>query len=94
MKTKWVKVCLRKIETIPGGIEASPTPDFVGSMPKTIWSPPKDEYEVVMSVSYFRRLIFKILLIECLAERDPFRDPYPGRNTSVNSVGETSRCTI
>ena len=50
LKTKWVKVVLRKVETLPGGVPASLTPDFIGQMPQTIWAA-AGEYETIINVS-------------------------------------------
>jgi hypothetical protein len=47
---KWVRIELRKVETLPGGGAANTFYDFVGPSPVNLWSSP-DEYSLVRSVS-------------------------------------------
>lgn len=52
MKAKWVRIELRKVETLPGGGPANTFYDFVGPSPVNLWST-SDEYGVLPSVSRF-----------------------------------------
>ncbi|KAG8901483.1 hypothetical protein FRB99_005287 [Tulasnella sp. 403] len=44
IKAKWVKVELRKIETLPGGGAANTYPEFIGESPVALWQA-KDEWD-------------------------------------------------
>ena len=44
MKAKWVRIELRKVETLPGGGVANTFFDFVGQSPINLWQSPDDEY--------------------------------------------------
>ncbi|KAI8989803.1 hypothetical protein BD414DRAFT_439095, partial [Trametes punicea] len=44
VKAKWVRIELRKIETLPGGGVANTFFDFVGQSPINLWQSPNDEY--------------------------------------------------
>lgn len=50
VKAKWVRIELRKVETLPGGGEANTYYDFVGPSPVNLWST-SDEYSLLRSVS-------------------------------------------
>jgi len=50
VKAKWLRVELRKVETIPGGGLSNTFYDFVGPSPVTLWTA-SDEYGVLRSVS-------------------------------------------
>ena len=51
MKAKWVRIELRKIETLPGGGVANTFFDFVGQSPINLWQSPTDEYSTLHTVS-------------------------------------------
>ena len=51
VKAKWVRIELRKVETLPGGGEANTYYDFVGPSPVNLWST-SDEYSLLRSVSF------------------------------------------
>lgn len=51
VKAKWVRIELRKVETLPGGGPANTFYDFVGPSPVSLWST-SDEYSLLRSVSY------------------------------------------
>lgn len=56
-KAKWVRVELRKVETLPGGGQANTFFDFVGPSPVNLWTPPpenEEEYAPLMTVSHTR----------------------------------------
>lgn len=50
VKAKWVRIELRKVETLPGGGQANTFYDFVGPSPVNLWNS-SDEYGVLKSVS-------------------------------------------
>jgi len=50
VKAKWVRIELRKVETLPGGGETNTYYDFVGPSPVNLWTTP-DEYGLLRSVS-------------------------------------------
>lgn len=52
VKAKWVRIELRKIETLPGGGVANTFFDFVGQSPINLWQSPNDEYSTLHTVSY------------------------------------------
>ncbi|KAI0373045.1 hypothetical protein BV20DRAFT_849485 [Pilatotrama ljubarskyi] len=47
VKAKWVRIELRKIETLPGGGVANTFFDFVGQSPINLWQSPNDEYNTL-----------------------------------------------
>ncbi|KAI0822774.1 hypothetical protein BC628DRAFT_1387606 [Trametes gibbosa] len=47
VKAKWVRIELRKIETLPGGGVANTFFDFVGQSPINLWQSPNDEYHTL-----------------------------------------------
>jgi hypothetical protein len=49
-KAKWVRVELKKIETLPGGGQTNSYFDFVGSSPINLWQS-SEEYGLLESVS-------------------------------------------
>ena len=49
MKTKWVKIAMRKVELLPGGTLANPSPDFIGQTPQDLWTAQGD-YDVFVAV--------------------------------------------
>ena len=57
VKAKWVRIELRKVETLPGGGEANTYYDFVGPSPVNLWST-SDEYSLLRSVSSLFHLRF------------------------------------
>ncbi|KAG2150646.1 uncharacterized protein EDB93DRAFT_327356 [Suillus bovinus] len=48
VKAKWVRVELKKIETLPGGGQTNSYFDFIGSSPINLWES-SDEYELLQS---------------------------------------------
>ncbi|TFK36451.1 hypothetical protein BDQ12DRAFT_686909 [Crucibulum laeve] len=46
VKAKWVRIELRKVETLPGGGQANTFYDFVGPSPVNLWTSP-DEYGIL-----------------------------------------------
>ncbi len=50
MKAKWVRIELRKVETLPGGGVANTFFDFVGQSPINLWQSPNDEYTTLHTV--------------------------------------------
>ncbi|KAH9945783.1 uncharacterized protein BXZ73DRAFT_95307 [Epithele typhae] len=44
VKAKWVRIELRKVETLPGGGVANTFFDFVGQSPINLWTSPNDDY--------------------------------------------------
>ena len=50
VKAKWVRIELRKVETLPGAGEANTYYDFVGPSPVNLWCT-SDEYSLLHSVS-------------------------------------------
>jgi hypothetical protein len=50
VKAKWVRVELKKIETLPGGGQTNSYFDFVGSSPINLWQS-SEEYGLLQSVS-------------------------------------------
>lgn len=59
-KAKWVRVELKKIETLPGGGQANSYYDHIGSSPIVLWQS-SEEYSMLQSVS-------------ALSNSAPFRD--------------------
>ena len=51
MKAKWVRIELRKVETLPGGSVANTFFDFVGQSPINLWQSANDEYSTLHTVS-------------------------------------------
>lgn len=51
VKAKWVRIELRKIETLPGGGVANTFFDFVGQSPINLWQSPNDEFSPLTTVS-------------------------------------------
>jgi hypothetical protein len=49
VKAKWVRIELRKVETLPGGGQANTFFDFVGQSPVNVWQT-SDEYAVLYTV--------------------------------------------
>lgn len=49
VKAKWVRIELRKVETLPGGGPGNANSDFVGPSPVNLWST-ADEYGHLRSV--------------------------------------------
>jgi hypothetical protein len=49
-KAKWVRIELRKVETLPGGGVVNTFHDFVGPSPVNLWSA-SEEYGLLRSVS-------------------------------------------
>lgn len=58
VKAKWVRVELRKVETIPSGNHGEEFVDFVGPGPITIWQA-KDEHETLPSVRIILTYFFE-----------------------------------
>jgi hypothetical protein len=50
VKAKWVRIELKKIETLPGGGQTNSYFDFVGSSPINLWQS-SEEYGLLQSVS-------------------------------------------
>ncbi|KAL4081284.1 hypothetical protein V8B97DRAFT_2020138 [Scleroderma yunnanense] len=64
-KAKWVRVELKKIETLPGGGQANSYYDHIGSSPIVLWQS-SEEYGILQSVSPFfclRRMLHFPFLI-------------------------------
>ena len=61
VKAKWVRIELRKVETLPGAGEANTYYDFVGPSPVNLWST-SDEYSLLRSVS---SIFPELLLCPC-----------------------------
>ena len=55
MKAKWVRIELRKVETLPGGGVANTFFDFVGQSPISLWQS-GEEYSTLSSVRPVARL--------------------------------------
>jgi hypothetical protein len=51
VKAKWVRVELKKIETLPGGGQTNSYFDFVGSSPINLWQS-SEEYGLLQSTSH------------------------------------------
>ena len=49
IKAKWIRIELRKVETLPGGGQSNTFFDFVGPSPVTLWQS-DDEYGTLRSV--------------------------------------------
>jgi hypothetical protein len=52
VKAKWVRVELRKIETLPGGGVTNTFFDFVGQSPLNLWQAEGAEYNPLTTVSF------------------------------------------
>lgn len=50
VKAQWVRIELRKVETLPGGGDTNKFYDYVGPSPVTLWTAP-DEYNILRTVS-------------------------------------------
>lgn len=50
VKAKWVRIELRKVETLPGGGVANTYFDFVGQSPINLWQA-SEEYAMLETVS-------------------------------------------
>ena len=49
IKAKWVRIELRKVETLPGGGQANTFHDFVGQSPVNVWQT-SEEYGILETV--------------------------------------------
>jgi hypothetical protein len=49
LRAKWVRVAMRKVEMLPGGLAPGNPPDLIGQGPQTLWTA-KDDHELVVSV--------------------------------------------
>jgi hypothetical protein len=56
VKAKWVRIALRKVETVPPGGQANTFYDFVGNSPLTLWQSGED-YGTLQTVSMGRHVI-------------------------------------
>ena len=54
MKAKWVRIELRKVETLPGGGLANTFFDFVGQSPVNLWQS-GEEYSLLTTVRIHAR---------------------------------------
>ena len=82
VKAKWVRVELRKVETLPGGGLANTFFDFVGQSPINLWQASGGEYGALQTVSQhsvlFRRWsVVRRLLIRSKTSRSTFVSPSP-----------------
>jgi hypothetical protein len=54
VKAKWVRVELRKVETLPGGGQANTFFDFIGPSPINIWAADdREEWKELQTVSSY-----------------------------------------
>jgi hypothetical protein len=79
VKAKWVRVELKKVETLPGGGQTNSYFDFVGQGPLNLWQS-TEEYGLLQSVSGAspcgdRRKVMISSLWMAIA-RPPISDPY------------------
>jgi hypothetical protein len=51
VKAKWVRIELRKVETLPGAGSGNTFYDFVGPSPVNLWTA-SDEYGILRTVCY------------------------------------------
>ncbi|KAF9442689.1 hypothetical protein P691DRAFT_779267 [Macrolepiota fuliginosa MF-IS2] len=51
VKAKWVRIELRKVETLPGGGDSNTFYDYVGPSPVTLWNAP-DEYNILRTQDF------------------------------------------
>lgn len=51
VKAQWVRIELRKVETLPGGGDSNTFYDYVGPSPVTLWSAP-DEYNILRTQDF------------------------------------------
>lgn len=75
VKAKWVRIELRKVETLPGAGPDSTFQDFVGPSPVNLWTSP-DEYTILRSVCF--------LLFFFLWNTDPTPNALPARFSFPN----------
>lgn len=54
IKAQWVRIELRKVETLPGGGDRNTFYDYVGPSPVTLWTAP-DGFNVLRTVSHLSR---------------------------------------
>jgi len=82
-KAKWVRVELKKIETLPGGGQANSYFDHVGPSPISLWQSSED-YSVLQSVRDDIRFRVWVLLmvVAALTARSPLLDSYSGVHTT------------
>ena len=52
-KAKWVRIELKKVETLPGGGQGNTFSDFVGPSPVNLWQS-NEEYSMLPTVSSLR----------------------------------------
>lgn len=50
VKAKWVRIELRKVETLPGGGQANTFYDHVGQSPLNVWAA-REDYDLLQTVS-------------------------------------------
>lgn len=65
VKAQWVRIELRKVETLPGGGDGNTFTDYVGPSPVTVWNAP-DEYNVLRAVSRFSLLQLALSVLTIL----------------------------
>ena len=76
-KAKWVRVELKKIETLPGGGQANSYFDHVGPSPIPLWQSSED-YSVLQSVRDVDCFCaWVLLMVILLIARSPLFDSYP-----------------
>ena len=87
VKAKWVRIELRKVETLPGGGPANTFYDFVGPSPVNLWTTP-DEYTLLRSVSSVDAVASGVVLIMVFVS--PARLPVLYSHTRIDS----SQCNV
>lgn len=61
VKAQYVKVELRKIETIPSGNRGEEFVDLVGQSPLTLWEA-RDDHDTLSNVCFFGHVALRILM--------------------------------
>lgn len=88
VKAKWVRIELRKIETLPGGGVANTFFDFVGQSPINVWQA-REEYGVLHAVSGADSFVdCQFECRHCVTARFPLLYSHPGVDSSQYFLGE------
>ena len=59
VKAKWVRVELRKVETLPGGGQQNTFFDFIGPSPINVWAADeREEWKELQTVSFLNSAIY------------------------------------
>ncbi len=79
VKAQWVRIELRKVETLPGGGDANKFYDYVGPSPVTLWTAP-DEYNILRTVSFQTGSLLIYVVVDKAFNSKTFLSQYEYQN--------------